>query len=59
MMIGWRLLTPLSEESRLGEESLEDGSDDSEYGEIGLAKGDTPKTSVGTRREAYHILINQ
>lgn len=46
MMIGWRLLTPEREESRLGEESLEEGSDDSEYGEMGLANGDTPKTSV-------------
>lgn len=42
-------MTPLREESRLGEESLEDGSDDSEYGEMGLANGDTPKTSRGTK----------
>lgn len=40
-------MTPLREESLLGEESLEDGSDDSEYGEMGLANGDTPKTSPG------------
>lgn len=46
MMIGCRGLTAQREESRLGEESLEDGSDDSEYGDMGLASGDTPKTST-------------
>lgn len=32
-------------ESRLGDESLEDGSEDSEYGDRGLASGDTPRMS--------------
>lgn len=50
MMIGCRQLTPEREESRLGEESLEEGSDDNEYGEIGLANGDTPK-SPGIMRD--------
>ena len=51
MMIGWRELTAEREESRLGEESLEEGSDDSEYGEMGLASGDVPKTS----EEKVHV----
>lgn len=46
MMIGWRELAADREESRLGEESLEEGFDDSECGDIGLASGDTAKTSA-------------
>lgn len=48
-------MTPEWEESRLGEESLEEGSDDSEYGEIGLTNGDTPKTSVEQDNRLQHI----
>lgn len=46
-MIGWREMAAEREESRLGEESLEDGFDDSECGDMGLASGDVPKTSAG------------
>lgn len=50
MMIGWREMAAEREESRLGEESLEEGFDDSECGDMGLASGDTPKTSAGTKQ---------
>lgn len=39
MIGGFRLLTA-GEKSRLGEESREDGLDDKERGDIGLAKGE-------------------
>lgn len=37
-------LTPVTagDRSRLGEESLEDGLDDSEWGDMGLASGEAP-----------------
>lgn len=46
MTTGWRGLALKREESRLGDESREEGSEESEYGEMGLASGDTPKRSV-------------
>lgn len=45
-MTGWWGLAGAVDESRLGEESLEDeGSEDMECGDIGLPKGDTPNIS--------------
>lgn len=45
-MTGWWGLAGAVDESRLGEESLEDeGSEDMEWGDIGLPKGDTPNIS--------------
>lgn len=41
MMIGCLGLKDEREESRLGEESLEDGSEDKERGDTGLPRGDT------------------
>lgn len=46
MMMGCRGLAEKSEESLLGEESREEGSEEREYGDSGLARGDTPKTSA-------------
>lgn len=40
-MAGLTLLTA-GERSRLGEESRDDGLDDSEWGDIGLANGEAP-----------------
>lgn len=54
MMIGWRELAAEREESRLGEESLEEGFDDSECGDMGLANGDAPKTSAD-RIQAHRV----
>lgn len=45
MTIGCLGLKEEIEESRLGEESLEDGSDDIDSGETGLPNGDTLYTS--------------
>lgn len=54
MTTGCRGLWVQREESRLGEESLEDGSEDREYGDRGLASGDTPKIS-GKTRDNHHL----
>lgn len=44
--IGWYGVEEAIEESRLGEESLEDErSEERECGDIGLPKGETPNTS--------------
>lgn len=51
MTMGCRGLGVQWEESLLGEESLEDGSEEREYGERGLASGETPKISPGINRE--------
>jgi len=48
MTTGCRGAALQREESRLGEESLEDGSEEREYGERGLASGDAPNTSGRT-----------
>lgn len=51
--IGWWGLAAAIDESRLGDESREDeGSDDREWGDIGLPKGETPNTS-GRKKSAY------
>ncbi|TNN61239.1 hypothetical protein EYF80_028534 [Liparis tanakae] len=49
MTMGCRGAALQREESRLGDESLEDGSEEREYGERGLASGDAPNTSGRTR----------
>lgn len=44
--IGWWGLAAAIDESRLGDESRDDErSDDREWGDIGLPKGETPNTS--------------
>lgn len=40
--MGGLTLFTAGERSRLGEESLDDGLDDSEWGDIGLANGEAP-----------------
>ena len=49
MTTGCRGLTAQRAESRLGEESREEGSEEREYGDMGLARGDTPNMSETTR----------
>lgn len=63
MTMGCRGLWVQWDESLLGEESLEDGSEEREYGERGLASGETPKISGKTRNNhqlrGFFYLINQ
>lgn len=47
-MAGLTLVTA-GDRSRLGDESLEDGLDDSEWGDMGLASGDAPWWSTDKR----------
>lgn len=55
MMMGCRGLAEKSEEeSLLGEESREEGSEEREYGESGLARGDTPNTSAKKTEMNHH-----
>lgn len=54
MTTGWRGMALKREESLLGDESLEDGSEEREYGDRGLARGDTPKIS-GRRRNNHQL----
>lgn len=47
MMMGGLALARAGDRSRLGEESREDGLDDSEWGDMGLARGEAPWWSEG------------
>lgn len=49
MMAGLALLMA-GDKSRLGEESRDDGLDDSEWGDIGLANGEAPWWSENRQR---------
>lgn len=51
MTTGCRGSAAKRDESRLGEESLEEGSEEREYGDRGLASGDTPKISGKIRAD--------
>lgn len=51
MRIGGRRLVLLSGESRLGEESRDDGLEERERGEMGLPRAPPPKSSVEKERE--------
>lgn len=42
MTMAGLILLIAGDRSRLGEESRDDGLDDREWGDIGLAKGETP-----------------
>lgn len=47
MMMGGLGFMTAGEKSRLGEESLEDGLDEREWGDIGLANGEHVWCSIG------------
>lgn len=49
MMMGGRRLVMARDESRLGEESREEGLDEREWGEMGLIKAPPLKSSVGRK----------
>lgn len=50
MMAGLMLLTA-GDRSRLGEESRDDGLEDNEWGDIGLASGEAPWWSEDVQKE--------
>lgn len=50
MMMAGLVLLMAGDRSRLGEESRDDGLDDSEWGDIGLANGEAPWWSENRQR---------
>lgn len=61
-MMGCRGFAVQRDESLLGDESLEDGSEEREYGDRGLASGDAPKISGEINNHhlrGFSYLINQ
>ena len=58
MTMGGRRLPHTGEGSRLGEESRDDGFEDTERGDRGLMRGPPLPSSAGTRfREGGHSLV--
>lgn len=56
-MAGLTLLTA-GDRSRLGEESRDDGLDDNEWGDIGLANGEAPWWSKEGQKTHNLVLLN-